>query len=36
MTIASLASKTEIYTVQKPFKKTKKEIEKKGGGNLAV
>jgi hypothetical protein len=34
MTIASLASKTENYTVQKPLKKTKKEREKKGGGEL--
>jgi hypothetical protein len=31
MTIASLASKTENYTVQKPLKKNKKRKGKEGG-----
>jgi hypothetical protein len=34
MTIASLASKTENYTVQKPLKKNKKRKRKKGGREL--
>jgi hypothetical protein len=36
MTITSLASKTENYSVQKPLKKTKKRQKKRGEGNLAV